>query len=328
MLSRILRQRLMLQQQLQLHKLCVISSQANQRGFAGKSKINEEQIDSEIKYQREHPDKALGKDKAHLTSDQTDYPKSDGQHTQYMSMGSSGSGNPDPSERERRKLHHISNQDPEFEPVDRMKIMHSGEKSSPIPETEKTNDKFDQKGTFDQQRTQSIYQESSGGKDYKPQEYMGGGTEKTNPNAHTNEYKTYTKENYQNLNARNVGNPTPSQGGKYEQKTGQFGLYSQNADMAEGGKVHSYLQDNWKKDIQEGSGMHDTRTMQNTVEHDESVQNIGQRQDFSKRVQTQQQQEAQDAQQKPKQFGGKQVDDRNVRESDTPNTQDQGSNVR
>ena len=114
------------------------------------------------------------------------------------------------------------------------------------------------------------------------------------------DYKTYTKEEYQNLNARNVGNPTPAQSGKYEQKTGSFGLYSQDAHIPEGARQHSYVQDNWKKDIQEGSGQHDTRTIEMTREHDQSVSNTGQRQDYSKKVIPLEQQRANENLEKPK----------------------------
>lgn len=187
---------------------------------------------------------------------------------------------------------------------------------------------YDKRGSYDQSRN---FEREKSGIDYKAQDYMGSGTKAKTPDSIDDsgaDYKSYTKEDYQNLNARNVGNPTPSQAGKYEQKTGQFGMYSQDANMPEGARVHSYAQDNWKKNIQEGSGQHDTRTMENTREHDESVKNTGQRQDYSKKVLTPEQQRAQEAQQQPKQFKGKDPERKSVQQdSERPTSQDFGRNI-
>jgi len=83
-----------------------------------------------------------------------------------------------------------------------LKILHNGEK--PIQHS------YDQTGTFNDSRVKD-YDSKAYHDEIPSKDYFGSGTRTTQ-----NDYKSFTKEDYQNLNARNVGNPTPAQDGKYE----------------------------------------------------------------------------------------------------------------
>ncbi|CDW77281.1 UNKNOWN [Stylonychia lemnae] len=157
----------------------------------------------------------------------------DQEHKQYRSTTSQGSGNPDLSEKD-RVAQEIQNSNKDW--IDMQK---------------QTRD--DQPSRLNQFSSDSL----------KDEKIRDSNTEQS----------SFQKEEYQNQNARNVGNPKPESDGKYEQKSGNFGVYNQGMQHEEEARVRSFDQGSNKI---EGSGMHDQRGIEFQNQPDNSISNTTQ----------------------------------------------------